>query len=297
MLSSNLVANAHIDSPELYKEALLRGLKEDGFPLDWTTLAVNSQQSKKAIILAKTDGVFCGEGLLHTAQQIALEWGLSLKIETRLQNGQKFKKGDILSQWIGTASGLLVLERPTLNLLAYLCSVAAETHRLVEAVRQLGHSHPTRVTATRKTLPFYRDLAVTAVRVGGGDSHRVSLSGGVLLKENHLRFSGSITKAIEHCRQVAPHLMRIEVEVTNLVELREAIAARADVVMLDNFPTHDIQEALKIRGSSALPLFEVSGGIRPENVEQYVLNGIDIVSSGSLTYRPTPVDLSFLVES
>jgi nicotinate-nucleotide pyrophosphorylase (carboxylating) len=176
--------------------------------------------------------------------------------------------------------------------------VATQTDALVQIVRSVGLDNPPRVTSTRKTLPGYRDLSIAAVIAGGGHPHRVSLSGGVLIKENHIAAAGGIASAIRGAVSVAPHGLRVEVEVRDLKELQEALDHEVDVVLLDNFSPSLVAEALKLIHAHAHSRVrvEVSGGISQRNIRDYVQQGVHVISVGSLTHSVSPLDLSLLVE-
>src|SRR5690606_37963643 len=154
-----------------------------------------------------------------------------------------------------------------------------------------------RVTSTRKILPYYRDVAIAAVMAGGGFAHRVSLDGGALIKENHIAAAGGIRAAIRGARAVAPHLLKIEIEVRNLKELREAVDAGADVIRLDNFSTKSVREAVDlVEESHRSPLIECSGGITEETIGNYAIPGVHVLSIGGLTHSVKAIDLSLLVD-
>ena len=152
------------------------------------------------------------------------------------------------------------------------------------------------MTATRKTLPGYRDLAVHAVICGGGYSHRVSLAGGVLIKENHIASAGGVAEAIRGVQSVAPHGLKCEVEVRSMDELKQAVAAGAEGVLLDNFTPAQIRDGIKfVRGSGKSVFIEASGGLNESNISDYVIDGVNILSSGSLTHSVQAIDLSLLI--
>jgi nicotinate-nucleotide pyrophosphorylase (carboxylating) len=160
-----------------------------------------------------------------------------------------------------------------------------------------------RITATRKTLPGYRDLALEGVLAGGGMSHRYHLAGGLLLKENHMALVGGVEPAVRLARAHAPHVFRVECEVRNSEELAQALRAGAEVVMLDNFSSEEVSRALqqirdycRAETRSALPWVEVSGGLSEKNISRYVQPGVSLFSSGSLTHSVDAVDLSLLVD-
>jgi nicotinate-nucleotide pyrophosphorylase (carboxylating) len=189
----------------------------------------------------------------------------------------------------GPAHGVLTGERVALNLLQRMCGVATRTRDFVRAVPQ---GAPTRITDTRKTTPGLRALERYAVRLGGGINHRNDLGAGVLIKDNHIAVCGGVRPAIERARRYAPHTLRIECEVTTMAELDEALAARADVIMLDNFDDADVGLAMaRLADVSPRPLIEVSGGVRLERIGDLAKLGVDVISVGSLTHGARAVDI------
>jgi nicotinate-nucleotide pyrophosphorylase (carboxylating) len=277
-----------------FEAALKRGLEEDGWDWDWTTLGTLKapDQKVRAKIVAKSNGVWAGDALVEALMRLEPR----IRAQSKVANGAKLKPGMTVVEWTGPARQVLALERPFLNLASYVGGIATKTAGLVERIHEACPVKTPRLTATRKTLPGYRDMAIYGVIAGGGYSHRVSLSGGVLIKENHIAAAGSVARAIAGARAVAPHGLLVEVEVTNLRELSEAIDSEAGAVLLDNFSPDEIREALNIIESSLhRPLVEVSGGIDEENVAQYAIEGVNILSSGSLTHSVKAIDLSLLV--
>jgi len=284
----------------LWKELLLTGLREDGWQWDWTTLGTirgaRSVKPLKARIVAKSAGVWAASSLIPALNAVALELGAETRIaRTRFEDGARFKPGLVMSEWSGPARLVLALERPFLNLAAYVSGIATQTDRLVQIVGKACPKQTPRVTSTRKTLPGYRDLGNLGIHAGGGYSHRVSLSGGVLIKENHVAAAGGIARAIEGARSVAPHGLKIEVEVRSLKELALALGARADAVLLDNFEPRQVHEALQLADRAALrPVVEVSGGLNESNIGSYAIPGVQILSVGSLTHAVKSSDFSML---
>jgi nicotinate-nucleotide pyrophosphorylase (carboxylating) len=290
------------------KHLIKAGLEDDGWPWDWTTMGSVQDPLKKvrAQLIAKAPGVWAGSALLHSLNSVAKELAETssghFQAKAQVKDGATVKPGQRVAEWTGSASLVLALERTFLNLASYAGGIATATNEMVSIVKKACPKNTPRVVSTRKTLPGYRDLAVHAIQVGGGHAHRVSLSGGVLIKENHIAASGSIAKAIAGARSVAPHGLKIEVEVTNLQELDQALAARADVIMLDNFSVEDVKRAVKVvdgifaPGSPGRPLLEVSGGLTQANIGKYSVKGVDILSVGSLSHSPKALDLSLLVD-
>jgi nicotinate-nucleotide pyrophosphorylase (carboxylating) len=289
-----------ISATSIWKPLLLRGLEDDSWQWDWTTLGTLPDPSKKvrARIIAKSKGIWAAAGLLDATVEVARHEisDSSFSYRSRWKDGKAFSSGDTVCEWAGSARSVLALERPFLNLAAYASGMATSMHELVALVRKARPGNPPRVTATRKILPGYRDLAIHAIRVGGGHSHRADLSGGVLIKENHIKAAGGIRRAVESARAVAPHTLKIEVEVRDLAELKQAVEARADVIMLDNFEPRQVRAAIEtLKKVIPRPLIEVSGGIDSGNIGSYALAGVDIVSTGSVTHSVRSADFSLLL--
>ncbi len=288
---------------EQWKALLKSGLHEDGWQWDWTSLATTGQgaTSKKimqAKVVAKSDGIWAASSLVFALNQLAKELGYSKEIvKSSFEDGDSFKVGAVLVNWKGPAPLVLALERPFLNLASYVSGIATATQILVNEVKRTCPQGTPRVTSTRKTLPGYRDVGVLGVCAGGGYSHRVSLSGGVLIKENHIAAAGSISFAIENARRIAPHGLKIEVEVRSLFELKQALRAEADAVMLDNFTPSQVKEGLKIISKARHSVVvEVSGGLNLGNIATYAMPGVHILSVGSLTHSVKTCDFSLLVQ-
>lgn len=277
---------------------LKTGLEEDSWEWDWTSLGASSGASViEARVVGKSRGVWAGGGLIPAATELSRQMGGELNLKSRLKDGEAFKPRDVIVILKGPALTLLALERPFLNLASYVSGIATRTQALVKIVRAKCPRKTPRVTPTRKTLPGYRDLAVFGVLAGGGHAHRISLSGGVLIKENHIAAAGGIAKAVEGARESAPHGLKIEIEVRDLSELSQALSAGADGVLLDNFTPKQVKDALKQIGRCPVrPVVEVSGGLGEKNIASYAIEGVDVLSVGSLTLSVTAVDLSLLVD-
>jgi nicotinate-nucleotide pyrophosphorylase (carboxylating) len=281
------------ESPDFWKNLLITGLKEDGWPWDWTTLGSQRKASGKlrAQVIAKSEGIWAAEDLVKALIQVS-----GLGVKSKVTDGEKLNPKDLILEIEGPAMDLLAYERPFLNLAAYVSGIATTTQRYVSRVRHACPQRPPRVTLTRKTLPGYRDLAIHGVRVGGGFPHRVSLSGGILIKENHIALAGSITEAIQGIRETAPHGLKIEVEVKFEKELKEALEAKVDGVLLDNFTPEQVERALEVIKKISDPVFvEVSGGLNEANIADYAQEGVDVLSVGALTHSLKALDLSLLV--
>ncbi len=280
-----------------WKKALLTGLEEDGASFDWTARALGSLRHETAPIearlVAKAPGVFAGGAGLRALELLSAELGSPIRVESAVSDGDRVTSGQVLCTWSGGARAIVLFERSYINLASYLSGIATQTREFVDRVKSRGMKQPPRITATRKTLPGYRDLAIESTLIGGAHPHRFNLAGGLLLKENHIAAAGGIRPAVKSAREVVPHLLKIEVEVRDLGELKEAVAAGAEVIMLDNFSPERIREALPLKPVGTV--FEASGGITLQNLDAYLIEGLDVISVGSLTHSVKALDLSLLM--
>lgn len=291
-----------------WKKLIQAGLEEDNIAFDWTARSASGSLAPSQIaaprvstakLISKANGVWCGNGGLQAVQKLSAEMGSEIKIHSQLKDGDRVQPKAEIATWVGPAAAIVQFERTLINLAAFTSGIATQTKELVDAVKkisaELNLTHCPRITATRKTLPLYRDLSIEASMVGGASPHRYNLAGGLLLKENHIATSGGIRSAIDAARKVAPHLLKIEIEVRNLAELKEAIDAGAEVIMLDNFTADETKAALALKPKAGI-CFEVSGGITTQNISNYVLPGIDVISVGSITHSVKALDLSLLMD-
>ncbi|WP_147534808.1 carboxylating nicotinate-nucleotide diphosphorylase [Bacillus marasmi] len=251
-----------------------------------TELIFGKKETGEISFIAKEDGIFCGEEIISLGFEILSPEN---RVELFIRDGAKFIKGDILAKVTGKITDLLTGERVVLNLVQRMCGVATLTNK---AVSQLNSSH-TRICDTRKTTPGLRMLEKYAVRIGGGFNHRIGLYDGVMIKDNHISFAGSITKAVEKAREQIGHMVKIEVETETLDQVKEAISAGADVIMFDNRSPEEISEWIKIVPDSIVT--EASGGINMENIAFYSETGVDYISLGFLTHSAKAVDISVKV--
>lgn len=295
------------------RKFLYDGIIEDGWPWDWTTRGCLGETNPAVTsrVITKSNGVWAGESLALALPAILMKLGGEIKIISNTPDGSNVRRGQTIAAWTTTARFALAVERPYLNLAAYMSGIATQTYALVQEVqkswRRLPREskkeaaanfwRPPRVTSTRKTLPGYRDLALHAVLTGGGFCHRLNLASGVLIKENHIASAGGIKNALVAIAASTPHPFRPEIEVQNLNELVAALDAGVESVLLDNFKPREVRAALGIiKKRNRSIIVEVSGGINIENVSQYVLAGVTILSSGSLTHSVKAMDLSLQIE-
>ncbi|MCC6040278.1 MAG: carboxylating nicotinate-nucleotide diphosphorylase [Thermofilum sp.] len=276
---------------ELAVERMLSWLAEDIPFWDITSELVPEGCECSAVILAKEPGVAaCVEEVALFLRRMGFE------VRLRVRSGEEFRRGDALVEIRGDLRKLLQVERLVLNLLSHTCGIATATRMAVEVARRVNPR--VRVAATRKTLPGLRYFEKRAVEAGGGDTHRFSLSDMVLIKDNHLKYFGSVRAAVEAARRRASFAVKIEVEVSSPEEAVEAAKAGADIVMLDNFSVEQVRAAVDALAQAGLRervVVEVSGGITLENLEEYARAGPDVVSMGWLTHSARAVDLSLEV--
>lgn len=202
------------------------------------------------------------------------------------EDGSHIKRGDTFCTVSGNTRTLLIAERPALNLLQRMCGISTLSAKY--AAEATGH---TKVVDTRKTTPGLRILEKYAVRVGGCSNHRLGLDDGILIKDNHIRAAGGIQKAIERAKEAAHHLVKIEVEVTSLEELKEALTASCDGVLLDNMNDEMVKAAVELVNGQIFT--EVSGGITLSRIKTLSTIGVDYISVGALTHSAGSVDISF----
>jgi nicotinate-nucleotide pyrophosphorylase (carboxylating) len=283
-----------------WKKWLVTGLEEDSAAFDWTARATarargtRASEKIEATLIAKANGVWAGGLGLSALEILSHENGMPLEIEPFVSDGAAVAPNTRICSWRGTQEAIVTFERTFINLASYTSGIATQTAELVALVRAKKMSHPPRITPTRKTLPGYRDLAIESALIGGAHPHRFNLAGGLLLKENHIAAAGGVTRAIVNAREVIPHLLKVEIEVRNIAELREALVAGAEVIMLDNFEPALVKEAVLQKPASGV-LYEISGGITAGNVDRFLIEGIDVISVGSLTHSVKAMDLSLLV--
>lgn len=269
-----------------------RALDEDIGSGDVTTdNAVPADQRSRAVLLAKQDGVLCGGRVF--AETLALV-DPAVAVDLLRPDGAAIGTGDVVARIEGPTRALLTGERTALNFVQRLSGIATATAAFVARLRGL----PTRLVDTRKTTPGLRVLEKYAVRVGGGHNHRFNLADAVLLKDNHLAALRSrgldLASAIRTVRQRVPHTMRVEVEVTSLDQIDDALAGGADIVLLDNMKPEEMRAAVhRIAGRA---LTECSGTVTLDTVRERAETGVDLISSGALTHSAKALDLSLEIE-
>jgi nicotinate-nucleotide pyrophosphorylase (carboxylating) len=237
----------------------------------------------EAIFLAKEDGILAG---LEIARRVFEKIDSAIEFTGKFQDGAAFRRSEILACIEGPTLALLKGERTALNFLQRLSGIATVTHGFVDAVA----GTKARILDTRKTTPGLRLLEKYAVKAGGGTNHRLSLSDMILIKDNHLRYVGSVAEAVRRARAAAKPGIRIEVEAADLSQVHDALAAGADMIMLDNMSLDSMREAVLL-SAGRVPL-EASGNMSLDSIRAVAETGVDFISVGALTHSSRAVDIS-----
>lgn len=266
------------------ERAVTLALEEDLASGDVTTEAcIAADAQATARVVARQSLVVCGGPVF---MRVFAQLDPAIVVETHLQEGERAQAGARLWSVRGRTRPILMAERVALNFVQRLCAIATQARALVDAIPA---GCGTRITDTRKTTPGLRALERYAVRVGGAHNHRDDLGAAVLIKDNHIAACGGIRPAIERARALAPHTAKIECEVDSLDQLDEAVASRADIILLDNMPVAMVVEAVKrARGRAVL---EASGGITLERIAELARAGVDVISVGALTHSVRAADM------
>lgn len=265
-------------------DCLRRALQEDITGEDVSTNAVMREKKNGiAELICKQDGVICGLEIFERVFQLLDE---NTIFKTDFKDGDFIRKGELIGIVAGDIRVILSGERTALNYLQRMSGIATFTR---EMAAELAGSR-TKLLDTRKTTPNMRVFEKYAVKVGGGHNHRFNLSDGLMLKDNHIGAAGSVTKAVEMAKEYAPFVRKIEVEVETLEQLDEALAAGADIIMLDNMDNETMREAVKRTAGQAE--LECSGNVTKERLKEIAEIGVDYVSAGALTYGAPIMDIS-----
>ncbi|MBQ6814425.1 MAG: carboxylating nicotinate-nucleotide diphosphorylase [Lachnospiraceae bacterium] len=263
---------------------IINALKEDITSEDVTTNAVMREaRMGKADLICKQDGIICGLDVFKRVFELLDSESV---FETLLCDGDEVKKGQLMGTVYGDIRVLLSGERTALNYLQRMSGIATLTHDMVEELK----GYKTKLLDTRKTTPNMRPFEKHAVKVGGGTNHRYNLSDGVLIKDNHIGAAGSITKAVQMAKEYAPFVRKIEVEVETLEQLKEAVEAGADIIMLDNMDNDTMKQAVALVAGKAET--ECSGNVTKERLKEIAEIGVDYVSCGALTHSAPIMDIS-----
>ena len=272
--------------PSVFRDLVRRALDEDVREGDVTTDAtVPPSQRARGVFLAKADCVIAG---LDVAVEAFRQLDADVEVPTRVSDGDACQAGSCLAEVRGSARALLIGERTALNFLQRLSGIATRTRQFVDAA-----AGRIVVLDTRKTTPTLRALEKYAVRCGGATNHRVGLFDAILIKDNHIRLAGGVRAAIAQARAYRPG-MPVEIEAERSDQVDEAIAAGADIVLLDNMTTADIHDAV-VRARGRVKM-EISGGVTLDRIPELAATGANFVSVGALTHSAPAIDISFEIE-
>jgi nicotinate-nucleotide pyrophosphorylase (carboxylating) len=269
-------------------DIIKNALAEDIGDGDHTSLATIPADAKgKALLIAKQKGILAG---VRVAEKVFLTVDPEIKIEIFINDGSRISKGDTILKVEGRPVSILTAERLVLNFLQRMSGIATYTRKLVDKLEGLH----TKILDTRKTTPNFRILEKEAVRIGGGENHRMGLYDMIMIKDNHVDFAGGIRQAIESTisyLESRRKQLKIEIEVRNLIELQEVLeVGRINRIMLDNFPIPALSKAVQmIHGKYET---EASGGINEDNIRQYAETGVDYISVGALTHQIKSLDMN-----
>ena len=269
---------------DMLKNIISSALREDiGYGDITSNLCIDSNMMAEAIFLAKNTGIISG---IEVVKEVFRQVDENVLVDFQVKNGQRVNKGDIIGQVKGTARSLLAGERVALNFLQHLSGIATKT----AIFKDMAKDSDVKIVDTRKTTPNLRVLEKEAVRHGGGVNHRFSLDDGILIKDNHIKGAGGIGKAILLAQKSAPHTLKIEVEVSDLAGVKEALEYEADVIMLDNMDLEMMAEAVKLIDGKAL--VEASGNMADKDLQAIAKIGVNIISIGGLTNSVESMDIS-----
>lgn len=265
------------------EEHVKEALKEDiGFE-DITTDNLTDEKDKMKVFLnTRVDGVFCGREVFETVFRVLSD---DVKVKFYVKDGDAIKKGDRLAEISGSARAILTGERTALNYVQRMSGIATESRRYQDAIREFG----VRMVDTRKTTPNFRTFEKYSVKVGCGYVHRYNLSDCAMIKDNHVKFAGSITKAVNKLRESISHAHKIEVECDTLEQVNEALECKADIIMLDNMTNEQMREAVKVIRHRAV--VEASGNVNIDTLREIAKTGVDIISSSAIVAKAPTLDL------
>lgn len=262
-------------------------LEEDIINTDLTSDYTISQEStSKAVVKVKSEGIICG---LDVAKRVFEIIDPNVSFIKKVEDGEEVKAGDIAAEVEGNTRSLLFGERTALNFMQRMSGIATLTSEFCKIVK----GTKARIADTRKTAPGLRLIDKYSVECGGGTNHRHSLSDGVLIKDNHIKAAGGIKNALNAVRGKIPHTIKIEIEVSDITQAKEAVENGADIIMLDNMSLEDMKKAVEIIGGRAL--VEASGGVSLDIIRSIAETGVDIISVGVLTHSVKAVDISMKI--
>ena len=275
--------------PDFYIDELIKkAITEDINYIDVSSAYLFGDDDRtEAYFVSKADGVLCG---IEVALRVFALLDNTLEYKLYKHDGDEIKAGDLIAEFSGKTLKLLEGERTALNLLQHMSGVASMTNAAVKAIEGTGST----IADTRKTLPGLRAIQKYAVTCGGGHNHRYNLSDAAMLKDNHIDAGGGITKTVKALREKIGHTVKIEVETRTLDEVKEAVEAGADIIMLDNMSLETMKEAVEIIDGRALT--EASGNVTLENIRTVAQAGVNIISMGAITHSVKAFDISMRIK-
>ena len=275
--------------PDFYVDELIKkAITEDINYIDVSSAYLFGDDHRtQAYFVSKADGVLCG---IEIAMRVFSLLDNTFEYTLYKHDGDELKAGDLIAEFSGKTLKLLEGERTSLNLVQHMSGIATMTNVAVKAVEGTGTS----IADTRKTLPGLRAIQKYAVTCGGGHNHRYNLSDAAMLKDNHIDAGGGITKTVEALRKKIGHTVKIEVETRTLDEVKEAVSAGADIIMLDNMTLEQMQEAVRIIDGKALT--EASGDVTLDNIRTVAQAGVNIISMGAITHSVKAFDISMKIK-
>ena len=236
----------------------------------------------KCNLSTRIDGIFCGKSVFETVFELLSK---EVKIDFYFNDGDKIKKGDIIARIEGPAKYILMGERTALNYVQRMSGIATETNKYQNEIGE----YDTKIVDTRKTTPLFRSFEKYSVKIGGGSLHRFNLSDCAMIKDNHIKYAGSLTKAVEQLRKHISHAHKIEVECDTIEQVKEALSCKANIIMLDNMSINEMKEAVKLINKNAI--VEASGNVNLSTVKEIASTGVDIISSSAIVAKAPTLDL------
>ena len=265
------------------EEHVKNALQEDiGFGDITTDYLTNEDDRMSCVLNTRVDGIFCGKNVFEMVFKILSP---SINIKFYFNDGDVIKKGDKIADLEGPARYILMGERTALNYIQRMSGIATETNKYQNAVGEFK----ARIVDTRKTTPGFRAFEKYSVKTGGGSLHRFNLSDCAMIKDNHIKYAGSLTKAVEKLRQHISHAHKIEVECDTIEQVKEAVNCGADIIMLDNMSLDTMRECVKLINGKAI--VEASGNVNLKTVHDIASTGVDIISSSAIVAKAPTLDL------
>ena len=258
-------------------------LEEDiGFGDITTDYLTSENDTMSCTLNTRTDGIFCGKSVFETVFKVLSP---NIEIKFYFNDGDEIKKGDKIADIKGPARYILMGERTALNYIQRMSGIATETNKYQKAIGEYN----AKIVDTRKTTPGFRAFEKYSVKTGGGALHRFNLSDCAMIKDNHIKFAGSLTNAVKKLKQNISHAHKIEVECDNIEQVKEAIECKADIIMLDNMDTEKMRECVKLINGRAIT--EASGNVNLSTVHEIAATGVDIISSSAIVAKAPTLDL------